>query len=268
MLTPRATALAVQVQAGDGVLEESMHRAVAPRARSGAGFSRTKGVLCHAIRSLLSSSHARRPDYRHAVDRLEPRVLLAGNLTISEFMASNTATLADKDGDYSDWIEIHNAGLSPASLNGYHLTNQATDLNQWDFPDVPIGADGYLVVFASNKNLRVAGQELHTNFNLNAGGDFLALVEPDGVTIDSQFGVEYPHQEADISYGIDPAGTGTTVRYFATPTPRKPNARSEVVINEIHYNPDVDTELVEFIELYNPGSAAVDLSGAFPIASP
>jgi hypothetical protein len=36
---------------------------------------------------------------------------------------------------------------------------------------------------------------------------------------------------------------------------------SSVVINEIHYDPDIRTELVEFIELYNPGSVEVDLSG-------
>jgi len=34
------------------------------------------------------------------------------------------------------------------------------------------------------------------------------------------------------------------------------------VINEIHYNPDVSTELVEFIELTNPGDAPLDLGGA------
>jgi len=34
-----------------------------------------------------------------------------------------------------------------------------------------------------------------------------------------------------------------------------------VVINEIHYDPDVKTELVEFIELHNPDSTAVDLAG-------
>jgi len=33
-----------------------------------------------------------------------------------------------------------------------------------------------------------------------------------------------------------------------------------VVINEIHHNPDVETEAVEFVELYNPGPGAVDLS--------
>jgi hypothetical protein len=34
-----------------------------------------------------------------------------------------------------------------------------------------------------------------------------------------------------------------------------------VIINEIHYDPDVKTELVEFVELYNPGSADIDLTG-------
>jgi hypothetical protein len=34
-----------------------------------------------------------------------------------------------------------------------------------------------------------------------------------------------------------------------------------VVINEIHYDPDVKTQLVEFVELYNAGTAEVDLSG-------
>jgi hypothetical protein len=37
--------------------------------------------------------------------------------------------------------------------------------------------------------------------------------------------------------------------------------RGAVVINEIHYHPDVKTEPAEFIELYNPGTNSVDLSG-------
>ncbi|MBN2593452.1 MAG: lamin tail domain-containing protein, partial [Sedimentisphaerales bacterium] len=38
-------------------------------------------------------------------------------------------------------------------------------------------------------------------------------------------------------------------------------SNSGVVINEIHYDPDVKTELVEFIELYNTTAANIDLSG-------
>src|ERR1043166_6801887 len=38
-------------------------------------------------------------------------------------------------------------------------------------------------------------------------------------------------------------------------------AQANIVINEIHYNPDVKTEHVEFVELYNTGPGSVDLSG-------
>ena len=37
-------------------------------------------------------------------------------------------------------------------------------------------------------------------------------------------------------------------------------ATSRIVINELHIDPDVKTDLVEFVELHNPGSEAVDLS--------
>ena len=38
-------------------------------------------------------------------------------------------------------------------------------------------------------------------------------------------------------------------------------ARSGIVINEIHYDPDIKTELVEFVELHNPEAASADLTG-------
>ena len=43
------------------------------------------------------------------------------DVIISEFTASNGATLADEDGDFEDWIELHNPTTdtvdpSPASL--------------------------------------------------------------------------------------------------------------------------------------------------------
>src|SRR4051812_42093583 len=43
------------------------------------------------------------------------------------------------------------------------------------------------------------------------------------------------------------------VACFAVP------ARSQVVFNEIHYDPPVKTELIEFVELYNSGVASVTL---------
>jgi len=240
-----------------------MPSGAAPLAQAGGVFYRTTARLGRAISSVLwSSPRARGEVLRPAIDPLEPRVLLASTLEISEFMAANSSTLQDKDHEYPDWIEIHNAGPAPVDLAGYHLTNKSDNLNKWHFPSVPLAADGYVVVFASEKDISIAGQELHTSFNLQASGGYLALVEPDGKTIAFQYKADYPNQEPDISYGIDPDASGGTPRYFAAPTARSRNQRAEVVINEIHYNPEIKTQLVEFIELHNPGIAAVDLSGA------
>ena len=110
---------------------------------------------------------------------------------ISEFLADNSgALLADEDGQPSDWIEIQNVGNAAASIAGYHLSDDPTDLGKWTFPDESIAPGAYLLVFASGKNRALAGSELHTNFSLNAGGEDLALVTPDGGTVVSSFSPE------------------------------------------------------------------------------
>ena len=106
---------------------------------------------------------------------------------ISEFMAANTETLADQDGDFSDWIEIYNPDATAVDLSGWHLTDDASDLNQWPFPAVTLPAKGRLVVFASGKDRVDPANELHTNFSLGSNGDYLALVQPGGAVIASDF---------------------------------------------------------------------------------
>lgn len=130
-----------------------------------------------------------------------PALVPAAGPRINEFMAANTRTLVDEDGDRSDWIEIHNPDPTPINLNGWHLTDQSTNLTQWVFPNVTVPANGYLLVFASEKDRRVVGRPLHTNFRLNDEGEFLALVRPDGVTVEHLFN-PFPTQPADISYGL------------------------------------------------------------------
>jgi hypothetical protein len=123
-------------------------------------------------------------------------------LHISEFMAVNDTTLHDEDRDRTDWIEIHNAGTATVSLEGWCLTDSANNLTKWRFPAVGLEPDGYLVVFASGKDRRDPGGELHTNFRLSGSGEYLGLVGPDGVTVISEFAPVYPVQAADVSYGL------------------------------------------------------------------
>src|SRR4051812_33920560 len=91
---------------------------------------------------------------------------------ISEFMASNVNSIDDEDGDNEDWIVLHNAGANTVNLAGWSLTDTTNNLRKWIFPSVTIAPDGYLIVFASNKDRKVG--ELHTNFKLNGDGEYLA----------------------------------------------------------------------------------------------
>lgn len=121
---------------------------------------------------------------------------------ISEFLASNDSELADEDGDFSDWIEIHNPDATAVDLTGWHLTDSATKLDKWTFPSVSVPAGGYLVVFASDKDRAVVGQELHTGFKLSSGGEYLALVRPDGISVVTEFD-PFPAQSEDVSFGLN-----------------------------------------------------------------
>ncbi|MBL7153760.1 MAG: lamin tail domain-containing protein [Phycisphaerae bacterium] len=129
-----------------------------------------------------------------------------GGLLISEFMASNGSSpplgegeLLDQDEESSDWIEIYNPTSKPVALGGRHLTDDIGNLGKWEFPDgVVIEPRAFLIVFASGKDL--TDSELHTNFQLNADGDYLAMVEEDSTTVISEY--DYPPQLTDVSYGM------------------------------------------------------------------
>ena len=126
---------------------------------------------------------------------------LAADLVINEFMAANTDTIVDEDGDYSDWLEIHNAGASTVDLDGFFLTDSEVEPARWRFPRVLLEGGAFLLVFASGKDRADPAGELHTNFRLTAAGEYLALVAPDGFTVVHEYEPAYPPQYEDYSYG-------------------------------------------------------------------
>ncbi len=147
---------------------------------------------------------------RCTVESLEGRLLLAGDAKISEFMAANSSTLSDEDGDESDWIEIHNPTAESLDLGGWHLTDRSGNLTKWTFPTVQLNAGERLVVFASGKSRTVGTGQLHTNFSLDGDGEYLALVRPD-LSIATDFAPSFPDQVPDVSYGVGNATTVSTV---------------------------------------------------------
>ncbi len=180
--------------------------------------------------------------------RLDPSAADPGPY-ISEFMASNTRTLADETGAYSDWIEIYNPSASAVNLDGWFLSDSARNLTKWRFPATNLASGRFLVVFASGHNRRTAGAPLHTSFELSASGEFLGLVKPDGVTIATEFNPAFPQQVLDVSYGFAQSDSGPEYTtspegvYLATPTPRAVNLGGKTlpgpVIDAVHHVPNV-----------------------------
>ncbi|XAL99912.1 CotH kinase family protein [Phycisphaeraceae bacterium D3-23] len=194
-------------------------------------------------------SSANRPP--SPVEALEPRMLFSAVPLITELLAVNNDGLEDEDGNNSDWLELHNAGDMALNLDGWFLTDDASDLEQWALPNVTLGVGEYLVIFASGEDRAAAGGELHTNFRLGSGGEYLALVEPDGNTIAHEYAPEFPAQSSDVSYGLafdNPGSPG----YFNTPTPGQANGAAAV------------NETVTFSHTANvfTGSFQLTLSGA------
>ena len=72
-------------------------------------------------------------------------------LGINEFLASNAMTSPEIHdfGDFSDFIEINNAGSNTVNLGGYHLSDSVDQPFKWQIPagaSVPPG--GYFLVWA------------------------------------------------------------------------------------------------------------------------
>ncbi|UCD27343.1 MAG: chitobiase/beta-hexosaminidase C-terminal domain-containing protein, partial [Planctomycetota bacterium] len=143
-------------------------------------------------------------------------------LVINEFMASNDSSVRDPQGQYDDWIEIHNFGSDAIDVGGFYLTDNLSIPTKWQILDgIPIlttiPPQGYLLIWADN-DIEYSG--LHANFKLDAEGEEIALFDSDGSTlIDS---IVYPDQTTDISFGRYP-DANDDYRFFAYPTPGQQN---------------------------------------------
>jgi len=146
----------------------------------------------------------------------------SASLVINEFMASNTDSIRDPQGQYDDWIEIHNFGSGTVNVGGMYLTDDLSFPTKWQIPNnnpalTVITRGQYLLIWADNDT---SDAGLHANFKLDANGEEIGLFDKDGQTlIDS---IIYSGQTADISYGRYP-DAGEDWRLFTSPTPAAQN---------------------------------------------
>jgi hypothetical protein len=124
-------------------------------------------------------------------------------IVINEIMAVNSVTAPDQNGQYDDWIELHNITSDQVDVSGYYLSDSKTNPVKWKIPSgTSIAPNGYLIIWA-DKDTTQSG--LHANFKLSALGENLVLSKPDKSTLDK---VTYPAQTLELSYSRYPDGTG------------------------------------------------------------
>ena len=78
--------------------------------------------------------------------------LHAQHVVINEVMPQNATTIADEDGDYSDWIELYNSGDISINLENFALSDDPDDSLKWVFPAIELDAHKHLLIFASGKD--------------------------------------------------------------------------------------------------------------------
>ncbi|MCA9735642.1 MAG: CotH kinase family protein [Deferribacteres bacterium] len=140
-----------------------------------------------------------------------PRIL------INEFMAANQSTINNPVlNEYSDWIELFNAGDSLVHLGGWYLTDDLSVPDKWQIPASTTIRPGWRLFFWSD------GEDFdkHTNFKLDKAGEQIGLFTMDGQPVDT---LTYGEQRSDISYGRYPDG-GEEFVYFDQPTPSSDNS--------------------------------------------
>jgi len=145
--------------------------------------------------------------------------LFAQQVVINEVMASNGVTLADDDGDFSDWLELFNYSAEVIDLTGFGLTDREDVPFRWVFPNVSIEPGAYMVIWASGKDRRTPGSALHTNFSISASGEELMLTSRENKLVDYVPATAIP---SDISFGRKPDGSASWY-FFSTPTPGAAN---------------------------------------------
>ena len=179
--------------------------------------------------------------------------------------------LAHTDAPQSDSIELFNTTGSSINVGGWYLSDEGDDLLKFQIPaGTVIAAGGYLVYDESDFNVTTTGFALS-----GSEGDQVYLSQASGgVLVGLQDAVEFDATFNGESLGRLPNGTGRLTRLAANSF-GSANGDAEVgplVISEVNYHPEtpnanalaIDSTLtdddLEFIEIANPTSAAVDLT--------
>ncbi len=200
-----------------------------------------------------------------------PTVWLNELMPTNFFLGTNGIT--DRFGEREPWVELYNGGTNALSLDGFSLSDTYTNLVKWPFPaGTSIGPRQFLLVWLDGESAESIPSELHTNFRPLANNGSVVLSK--GTSLASIIDhLNYSIPVVGRTYGSYPDGAVSGRRTFSIVTPRATNnptaAPVLVKINEWMADnfltlPDpADLDYEDWIELYNPETNTVNLTGYY-----
>lgn len=193
-------------------------------------------------------------------------------LWLNELQPNNLTGVTDNAGDRDPWVELFNSGTTPVGLDGWHLTDNFTNLIKWAFPaGVAIGAGQHLLVWLDGEPGETTAGSLHASFRIPPDTGSVALVFPFNSQPTVLDYVTYTQAVPDRSIGLHPDGQPgrRETFFFTTPGGTNNNAAPPLPLfinewmaaNSSAFADPADGDFDDWFELYNPSDIVVDLTG-------
>ncbi len=96
---------------------------------------------------------------------LSPKITNS-QVVINEICPANISIIRNSNGNYDDWIELHNSGVSTVNLAGYGLTDDTSKLFRFQFPSYSLQSGKKILIFASDSTSAVIAD--HWEMAINA----------------------------------------------------------------------------------------------------
>ena len=185
-------------------------------------------------------------------------------LVFNEVMSNNQYFFKNEEGDYSDWIEIHNKSDTIKDLSGYYMSDNKNELYKWSIPiGVKINPHEYMIFWADKNE-----GDLHADFYLSKEGEELFLMGSQGINlIDS---ISIPKLDNNISFGRIEDGNQWGILEEPSPYLRnnKPNSirhnsESKIRVYKDKIKISLDSRKLQSFEIYDMKGKRVLIKNSF-----
>jgi hypothetical protein len=194
----------------------------------------------------------------------------SGILVINELIFSNKSVLPDKNGNFSDIVEIANVSDREVSTNGWYISDDTSNPHKFALPDIKLQPGELLIVFADGTGKYENG-EVHASFGYSSGEPAVLSDRSGRYT-----SVEYSSAENTSYCRVVENGTATYKSMSPSPgfantnegieafTESRTEKNPAIIISEVMLSVDEHAykgAVCDCIELTNVSDTAVSTSG-------